>query len=68
MNAKGRLTKPRSCRHAILLPATGRASWRFSMRVHLPAGHYRVVARGYDTAGNKERPRKHKNTLKLRIR
>ena len=34
-----------------------------------PAGReLPIVARGYDTAGNKERPRKHKNTLKLRIR
>jgi subtilase family serine protease len=68
VNAKGRLTKIRSCRRPILLPATGRASWRFAMKVHLPRGNYRVVARGYDTAGNKERPRKGSNTLKLRVR
>ncbi len=68
MNAKGRLTKARSCRRAILLPAKGHASWRFTMRVHLPPGNYRVVARGFDTAGNKERPHKHTNTLKLRVR
>jgi hypothetical protein len=68
MNAKGRLTKSRSCRRAILLRAKGHAAWSFAKKVHLPAGTYRAVARGYDTAGNKERPRKRKNTLKLRIR
>jgi subtilase family serine protease len=68
VNAKGRLTPARACRRAIVLPAKGHAAWSFSKRVHLPAGNYRVVARGYDTAGNKERPRKGRNTLKLRVR
>jgi hypothetical protein len=68
VDASGRLTPARACRRPILLPAKGHNSWSFSMRVHLPPGNYRVVARGTDTAGNKERPRKGKNTLKLRIR
>jgi pseudomonalisin len=68
MNARGRLTKVRSCHHAIVLRAKGHNSWRFTRKVHLPAGHYRVTARGYDTAGNKERPHKGRNRLKLRLR
>jgi subtilase family serine protease len=65
MNAHGRLTKRRSCTRPLLLPAAGHTSWRFAMRVHLPRGYYRTTARGYDTAGNKERPHK---ALKFRLR
>jgi pseudomonalisin len=67
MDARGRLTKRRSCRRPLLVNASGHTSWRFDMRVHLPRGYYRVVARGYDTAGNKERPHK-SDTLKFRLR
>ena len=68
MNARGRLTKRRSCRRPLLVAASGHTSWRFSMRVHLPRGYYRVTTRGYDTAGNKERPHKGVNTLQFRLR
>jgi pseudomonalisin len=68
MNAKGRLTKKRSCRKAILLPAKGHASWLLSMRVHLPAANYRVVARARDTTGNREKPHSGKNVLKKHLR
>jgi hypothetical protein len=68
MDARGRLTAARRCSRPILLAVKGHALWSFSMPVHLPPGVYRVVARGYDTAGNTERPRSRVNTLKLRIR
>jgi hypothetical protein len=68
MNARGRLTKRRSCRRPLLVAASGHTSWRFSMRVHLRRGNYRVTTRGYDTAGNKERPHKGVNTLQFRLR
>jgi pseudomonalisin len=64
----GRLTSARSCGRTIQLPASGHSSWRFAMRVQLPPGTYRVVVRGVDTAGNRERPSKRRNTLALRIR
>jgi hypothetical protein len=68
MAANGRLTPARPCRRPVLLPAKGHNAWQFAASVHLPPGNYRVVARGYDTAGNKEHPHARVNTLKLRIR
>ena len=68
MNARGRLTKRRSCRRPLLVAASGHTSWSFSKRVHLRRGYYRVTTRGYDTAGNKERPHKGVNTLQFRLR
>ncbi len=67
MNRRGRLTKRRSCRHPILLPAKGHTRWRFAKRVRLPRGNYRIEVRAKDTTGNKERPHK-VNTIKRRLR
>jgi hypothetical protein len=68
VTAAGRLTRPRSCARPVLLTASGHTAWKLSLRVHLPAGSYRVEARGVDTAGNRERPSGRGNTLKLRVR
>lgn len=67
VRANGSLTPPRSCRRAVLLPARGAARWRFSLRVPLQAGVYRLVARGYDRAGNKEPPARRASAL-VRVR
>ena len=68
VNRAGRLTPTRRCRRPILLPARGRGRWSFSLRVHLPPGHYRVQARAVDRARNKERPRARRNILLFTIR
>jgi len=68
VDVRGRLTRARSCRRAIFLPARGRGRWTFSLRAHLPAGHYRVVARALDRARNKERPKKGRNILLFSLR
>ena len=67
LNRKGRLTPKRNCRRAILLPARGKRTWRLSQRARLPRGKYRVVARGVDRKGNKERPAKRRNTIQFSV-
>jgi hypothetical protein len=54
------------CRDPLLLRARGKAHWRFTKRVRLPHGPYRIVVRASDRAHNKEKPAKY-NHLNLRI-
>jgi hypothetical protein len=54
------------CRDPLLLRARGKTHWRFSKRVQLPHGPYRIVVRASDRAHNKEKPAKY-NHLNLRI-
>jgi hypothetical protein len=68
VNRRGKLTKARNCRRATLLPASGKAHWRFKLSAPLPAGHYRVVARGVDTSRNKEKPTKRRNIVSFSVR
>jgi hypothetical protein len=68
LDKRGRLTRARNCRRAILLPARGTTRWSFRLSARFPAGHYRVVARGVDTSRNKERPRKRRNILSFSVR
>jgi hypothetical protein len=57
-----------NCRRPILLHATGKRSWKFTHRLNVPAGNYRVVARGTDIYRNKERPTKGRNITHFRVR
>jgi hypothetical protein len=68
MNKRGRLTKKRSCRRAILLRSRGGSpTWSKTIsRRHLPKGTYRAVARGIDKKGNKERPAG-RNQIRFRL-
>jgi hypothetical protein len=51
----GRLSKRRGCRRPVLLRAAGTNRWSLSIRrARLPAGHYSVVVRALDPAGNRE--------------
>ena len=69
LTKKGTLTGFRGCRKPVLLRASGTAKWTITLRPRtLPAGHYRVVARGVDASKNKERPTKGRNIARFTIR
>jgi hypothetical protein len=57
------LTRPQNCRRPVLFKATGTNRWTFTFPVRLPAGLYRVQARGTDKARNKETPNKRRNIV-----
>jgi neutral/alkaline ceramidase-like enzyme len=63
----GRLGRWGSCRRWVFFRARGTSSWRLTLRGTLPRGKYRVVARAYDAAGNKEQPA-HRNIVRFTIR
>jgi hypothetical protein len=56
VNRKGRLTAARNCRHPVLLRTRGTRRWHLTRSFHPVPGHYRVVVRGTDRVGNKEKP------------
>jgi hypothetical protein len=69
LTKKGTLTGFRGCRKPVLLKASGTARWSITLRPRkLPAGHYRVVARGVDASKNKERPTKGRNIASFTVR
>jgi hypothetical protein len=59
----GRLTKVRNCRHPVLLRASGTRHWKLTQKVRLRPGSYRVVVRGTDRVGNKEKPARYNHQL-----
>lgn len=60
----GRLSRPGSCTHTHWMRADGTSSWRFAIPRELPGGHYRLIRRAVDAAGNHER--KHRLHLSIR--
>jgi hypothetical protein len=68
LNSRRKLEKLRNCRRPTLLKARGTGKWRFSIRARLPRGRYRIVARGIDASGNKERPHKPRNQKAVSVR
>jgi hypothetical protein len=66
---RGRLTRKRSCRRAVLLrPHRGRKRWTLRIRhAHLRRGRYRLTALAVDKAGNRERAAR-RNRVKFRVR
>jgi hypothetical protein len=50
----GRLSKGRRCHRPVLLRAAGTSNWSLALAAHLTPGHYRVVVRALDMAGNRE--------------
>jgi hypothetical protein len=64
LHRSGYLSRPGSCTHTNWMRADGTSSWRFAIRRALPRGHYRLLRRAVDAAGNRE----HKRLLHLRIR
>jgi hypothetical protein len=61
------LTRTKSCRRPTLFRATGKQRWSFTFHAPLKPGFYRVQARGYDKAGNKETPNGRRNVVRLVI-
>jgi hypothetical protein len=64
----GRLDRMHGCRKPVLFRMHGRTRWHLRLRARLPHGTYRVVVRAYDGAGNKERPARGRNMVRLTIR
>jgi hypothetical protein len=58
LKANGRLTGFKNCRRPIVHRASGSTSWkaRLNFPARLPRGHYRIIARAVDVAGNREPP------------
>ena len=67
MNSKGKFTAKRNCRRPILLAAKGTSNWKFTTKTRLKRGTYRIIARGVDAAGNKEKPGKG-NSVTVHVR
>jgi hypothetical protein len=67
LTSRGTLTQGRRCRRPVLIRTRGTTRWRLHVRGSLPPGRYRLVARGIDAAGNKERPRR-SNSTHVRVR
>jgi CSLREA domain-containing protein len=57
------LTGRKNCREPTLFKAKGTKRWKFTFGLHLLPGDYRVQARGFDKAGNKETPKKRQNIV-----
>jgi hypothetical protein len=58
-----------SCRKPVLFRARGTKRWHLKLHARgLPPGIYRVVVRAFDAAGNKERPARHRNIVRVRVR
>jgi hypothetical protein len=62
------LTRPKNCRAPTLFTATGTKRWKFTFDIHLLRGDYRVQARAFDKAGNKETPKKRQNIVFFTVR
>jgi hypothetical protein len=57
-----------SCRKPVLFRAHGTSKWQLTLPArNLPAGIYRVVVRAFDASGNKERPARRRNIVRVRI-
>src|SRR5438309_4509189 len=67
LNSHGKLTGFKNCRRPVLLLARGTTRWQISVPFSpsLPRGKYRIVARGVDGSGNKEKPNPFRNTFNL---
>jgi hypothetical protein len=68
LRAGGSLGATQSCSRRVLLRARGKKRWVFHVKGRLPKGTYRVIATAVDASGNRERPRKRRNTVTVRVR
>jgi hypothetical protein len=69
LKANGRFAKRGSCHKFRYLTARRKGKkWSFTTKHPLPRGYYRVRVKSFDTAGNRERPGKKTNTVRLLLR
>lgn len=68
LQKNGHFGKTRSCNRGVLLAASGKRKWKFTSKVRLKPGTYRIVARAKDTHGNKEKPAKRRNRVVFQVR
>jgi hypothetical protein len=68
MKGNGEFTRKRSCRKRLGLRAQGKRKWSFTTPARLPKGKYRITAYAVDRAGNREKPKLGRNTIKFRVR
>ena len=57
-----------NCRRSIRFVATGKERWKFTYKLRLRPGKYRVTARGWDNVNNKETPKKRRNIVTFRVK
>jgi hypothetical protein len=69
LKANGRFAKKGSCHKFRYLKAKRKGkTWSFTTKRPVPSGAYRVRVKSFDAAGNRERPGKKTNTVRLLIR
>ena len=69
LKANGRFAKRGSCHKFLYLTARHKGKqWSFTSKRALAPGYYRVRVKSYDAAGNRERPGKKTNTVRLLLR
>ena len=66
VRTNGKLSKRRSCKRPLALPAQGLTSWKLKVKGKLPRGRYQVWSQSTDTSGNGERKRRRVLTATLR--
>jgi hypothetical protein len=69
LKANGRFAKRGSCHQFVYLKAHHKGKkWSFTTKHPVPSGYYRVRVKSYDAAGNRERPGKKTNTVRVLVR
>jgi photosystem II stability/assembly factor-like uncharacterized protein len=69
LKSNGRFAKLGSCHKFNYIKARRKGKkWSFTTKRPVPRGAYRVRVKSYDTAGNRERPAKRTNTVRLQVR
>ena len=69
LKANGRFAKLGSCHKFLYINARHKGKkWSFVSKRRVPRGVYRIRVKSYDGAGNRERPGKKTNTVRLLLR
>jgi hypothetical protein len=69
LKANGRFAARGSCHKFLYLGARHKGTtWTFTTKRRVPPGQYRIRVKAIDAAGNRERPGKKTNTVRLTIR
>ncbi|MEA2126561.1 MAG: hypothetical protein QOI80_3343, partial [Solirubrobacteraceae bacterium] len=69
LKANGRFAKIGTCHKFLYLSAHHKGKkWSYTTKRALQPGYYRIRVKSYDAAGNRERPGKKTNTVRLLLR